>query len=155
MILHIPGDGELRIKHLVLDFNGTIALDGKLQQGVRERLLHLEKLFTIYVLTADSNGSAAKECDGLPITLQIIGPDDQREEKRSFVSNLLPEGVAVMGNGVNDELMFRQADLAIAIVGKEGCATATLMASHIVVNDISDGLDLLLKHHRLVPTLRK
>jgi len=29
------------------------------------------------------------------------------------------------------------------------------MASHIVVNDISDGLDLLLKHHRLVPTLRK
>jgi soluble P-type ATPase len=155
MKIHIPGDGEIQINHLVLDFNGTIALDGKLLQGVSERLFNLEKLFKIHVLTADSNGSAAKECDGLPVTLQIIGQENQREEKRSFVRKLLPGGVAVMGNGVNDELMFRHADLAIAIVGKEGCATATLMASHIVVNDVTDGLDLLLKRHRLVPTLRK
>ncbi|WP_143089195.1 HAD family hydrolase [Paenibacillus sp. UNC496MF] len=155
MQIHIPGEREIRIHHLVLDFNGTIALDGKLQQGVRERLVKLEKLFTIHVLTADSNGSAARECAGLPVILQIISQDDQREKKRSYVCNLSPKGVAVMGNGVNDELMFRQADLAIAIVGKEGCATVTLMASHIVVNNIADGLDLLLQHHRLVPTLRK
>ena len=34
-------------------------------------------------------------------------------------------------------------------MGKEGCATATLMASHIVDKKVIDGLDLLLMHHRL------
>ncbi|WP_274363768.1 HAD family hydrolase [Paenibacillus thermotolerans] len=155
MQIHIPGQGSLQINHLVLDFNGTIALDGKLVYGVRERLFDLEKLYNIHVLTADSNGSAAEECKGLPVTLHMIAKDNQREEKRNFIGDISSEGVAVMGNGINDELMFRHADLSIAIVGKEGCATATLMASHIVVHDVRDGLDLLLKHNRLIPTLRK
>ncbi|BBH24352.1 hypothetical protein Back11_56970 [Paenibacillus baekrokdamisoli] len=150
----IPGQDKLLINHLVLDFNGTIALDGRILPNVREKLIELDKLLKIHVLTADSNGSAARECEGLPVELHVIGKDDQREEKSSFVRKIAP-GVAVLGNGVNDELMFREADLSIAVIGKEGCATATLMASKIVVTDIIDGLDLLLMHHRLIPTLRK
>ncbi|WP_143089024.1 HAD family hydrolase [Paenibacillus sp. UNC496MF] len=72
---------------------------------------------------------------------------------QNYVRTIAP-GVVVLGNGVNDELMFREADLSIAVIGKEGCATATLMSSNIVVTDIIDGLDLLLMHHRLIPTLR-
>lgn len=154
MEIHIPGQGELQINHLVLDFNGTIALDGSLLPNVKERLTELAKLVKIYVLTADSNGSATRECEGLSVELHVIGKDLQREEKRSFVQSLAP-GVVTMGNGVNDELMFRQSNLSIAVIGKEGCATAALMASHIVVKEVIDGLDLLLKHHRLIPTLRK
>lgn len=154
MQLLIPGQHKLLINHLVLDFNGTIALDGLLLPNVREKLIELEKLLKIHVLTADSNGSAAIECEGLPVELQVIDREGQREEKRNFVRTIAP-GVVVMGNGVNDELMFREADLSIAVIGKEGCATATLMNSTIVVTDIIDGLDLLLMHHRLIPTLRK
>lgn len=149
----IPGQEKLFIHHLVLDFNGTIALDGLILPAVKEKLFELDKLLTIHVLTADSNGSAASECKGLPVELHVIGKDNQREEKRAFVRKIAP-GVAVLGNGVNDELMFREADLSIAVIGKEGCATSTLMASKIVVKDIVDGLDLLLMHHRLIPTLR-
>ncbi|MFD0696678.1 HAD family hydrolase [Paenibacillus sp. GCM10027628] len=154
MKVQIPGQGDIQISHLVLDFNGTIALDGLLLPHVKERLIKLAQLIKIFVLTADSNGSASRECEGLPVDLHVIGKDDQREEKSNFVRKLTP-GVAVMGNGVNDEFMFRQADLSIAVIGQEGCATATLMASHIVVKEVNDGLDLLLKHHRLIPTLRK
>lgn len=154
MLLRIPGQEDIHINHLVLDFNGTIALDGLLLPSVKERLIELARMIKIYVLTADSNGSATRECEGLPVDLHVIGTDNQREEKCSFIRMIQP-GVAVMGNGVNDELMFRQADLSIAIMGKEGCATATLMASHIVVKEAVDGLDLLLMHHRLIPTLRK
>jgi soluble P-type ATPase len=150
----IPGQEALILHHLVLDFNGTIALDGLILQNVREKLIELSTLLKIHVLTADSNGSAARECEGLPLELYVIGKDDQREGKRRFVSQL-GQGVAVMGNGVNDELMFREADLSIAVIGKEGCATVTLMSSSIVVTDIIDGLNLLIKHHRLIPTLRK
>lgn len=154
MQIHIPGQGDLQINDLVLDFNGTIALDGAIIPNVKEALIELSKSVKIYVLTADSNGSAAKECEGLPVQLHVIGKDNQREEKKNFVQ-LLQSHVAVLGNGVNDELMFRQADLSIAIIGKEGCATATLLACDIVVHDIVDGLNLLIMHHRLIPTLRK
>ncbi|KRF13629.1 HAD family hydrolase [Paenibacillus sp. Soil787] len=154
MQLLIPGQDNLLINHLVLDFNGTIALDGRILPNVKETLLELEKLLKIHVLTADSNGSAARECEGLPVELHVIGQDDQREEKRRFVRTISP-GVAVIGNGVNDELMFHEADLSIAVIGQEGCATATLLSSKIVVTDIIDGLNLLLMHHRLIPTLRK
>ncbi|SDN72324.1 Soluble P-type ATPase [Paenibacillus sp. yr247] len=154
MQINIPGYGDMQINHLVLDFNGTIALDGRLIEGVKERLIELAQILKIHVLTADSNGSASRECNGLPVDLTVIEKTDQCEEKRRFV-NTISGGIAVVGNGVNDELMFRHADLSIAILGKEGCATGTLMASHIVVKEIIDGLDLLLKPHRLVPTLRR
>ncbi|MFE4714339.1 HAD family hydrolase [Paenibacillus sp. NPDC056722] len=153
MQVHIPGREKLILSHLVLDFNGTIALDGQVLPNVQEKLTELHSLIKIHVLTADSNGSAARECEGLPVELHVIGKDNQREEKRKFISQL-EQGVAVMGNGVNDELMFREADLSIAVIGKEGCATVTLMSSDITVTDIIDGLDLLIHHHRLIPTLR-
>ncbi len=34
----IPGKGTLKLKHMVLDFNGTMACDGTLLAGVEERL---------------------------------------------------------------------------------------------------------------------
>ncbi|RAP76087.1 HAD family hydrolase [Paenibacillus montanisoli] len=154
MEIVIPGQKRVVINHLVLDFNGTIALDGVVLPDVMEKLIKLNKLLKIHVLTADSNGSAARECMGLPVELNVIGKENQREEKSAFVRKIGP-GVAALGNGVNDELMFRESDLSIAIIGKEGCATVTLIASTIVVREVTDGLDLLLMHHRLIPTLRK
>ena len=37
-IFDIPGSPPLRIRHLVLDLNGTLALDGRLLPGVAEAL---------------------------------------------------------------------------------------------------------------------
>ena len=34
----IPGWGELAIENLILDFNGTIAKDGRVMDGVKELL---------------------------------------------------------------------------------------------------------------------
>jgi len=39
----IPGRGSYRFKHLVLDLNGTIALDGDIIEGVEGRLQKLGK----------------------------------------------------------------------------------------------------------------
>ena len=36
--IDIPGYKTLRIKYLVLDVNGTLACDGKLVPGVKERI---------------------------------------------------------------------------------------------------------------------
>ncbi|MFV9511263.1 HAD family hydrolase [Tepidibacillus sp. LV47] len=151
----IPGRGELKIDHLVLDFNGTIAEDGKLIEGVKERLLQLGQAFDIYVVTADTNGSVHRECEGLPVIVHVIDKEDQLGEKKRFIQNLNSQGVISIGNGVNDAWMFEASNLAIAVIGKEGCATSSLLKSDIVVFHILDAFDLLLKENRLIATLRR
>ncbi len=39
--VNVPGFGNLRLQHLVLDYNGTLSRDGGLLEGVREALLAL------------------------------------------------------------------------------------------------------------------
>lgn len=150
--LNIPGRGPFTIHHLVLDFNGTIAFSGELIPGVAERIKLLSEELEIHVITADTNGSVA-ECSGLPANVHVLQSDDHTAEKGEFVSNL--DGVICMGNGANDEAMFEAADIAIAITGREGCATSTLLKSDLIIDDINDGLDLLLNPNRLIATLRK
>ena len=57
--LDIPGWGILRLEHLVLDLNGTIALDGEVLAGVPERLPALSESLNIHLVTADTQGRAA------------------------------------------------------------------------------------------------
>ena len=47
--LTIPGFGALELQHLVLDYNGTLAVDGKLIRGLRDDTLRqrLETLLQI------------------------------------------------------------------------------------------------------------
>ena len=44
MKIDIPGSDSLHIKYLVLDFNGTIATDGRLDEGLAERIQALAAL---------------------------------------------------------------------------------------------------------------
>ena len=54
MIIEIPGYKTLDLDYLVLDYNGTIAVDGLIPPAIKERLLLLGDSFKIYVLTADT-----------------------------------------------------------------------------------------------------
>jgi soluble P-type ATPase len=60
-----------------------------------------------------------------------------------------------MGNGNNDELILKEAALGIAILGDEGISVTALKQADIMVKNISDALDLLLKPKRLMATLRE
>jgi len=150
VVLVLPGRRALRLGHLVLDFNGTIAGGGKLLPGVASRLRTLARRLEVVVLTADTFGTARPALSRLPVTVQ--GANDGRDKKR-FVAALAGATVAV-GNGVNDAAMFRQAALSIAIVGPEGAAGTALLAATIVVRDVRDALDLLIDPRRLTATLR-
>ena len=54
--LNIPGRGNLRLSHLVLDVNGTLAKDGRLLEKVPRPLAALRDRLTIHLLTADTYG---------------------------------------------------------------------------------------------------
>ena len=153
LTISIPGREDLVLRHLLLDFNGTIAEDGRLAAGVAERLEALSRSLSIYVVTADTHGTAAAACEGLPVEV-LTYPTADVGAIKARVAEKLGEGVACMGNGCNDLQMAEVCALSVCILGREGCCGALLGKSDVVVTSIADGLDLLLKPDRLRATLR-
>jgi soluble P-type ATPase len=152
--VNIPGYRALGLSFLVLDYNGTIACDGRLINGVRERLEKLSKSLSIHILTADTFGSVQKEMTGIPCEVVVIGKENQTRAKADYVRQLGLQKTVTVGNGRNDALMLKEAVLGIAVVQEEGATVETLMAADIVTRSILDALDLLLHALRLTATLR-
>lgn len=150
----IPGAPTLRLEHLVLDFNGTLACDGVLIAGVAVRIARLADVLRIHVLTGDTFGTAEAALAGAPCHVRVLPGTAQADAKRDYVATLDAKRVACVGNGRNDRLMMKQAALAIAVVQSEGACAATLAAAHVVAPRIRDALDLLLHPMRLTATLR-
>jgi len=151
--IDIPGWGSFPIRHLVLDLNGTLTLDGVLIPGVEERLLALAEKLDIHILTADTFGNASLVCQGLPLTLHTIADVDQIQAKQKYLRGL-PLKTAAIGNGRNDMGMLADADLGIAVLGPEGTCAEALRAADVIAPGITDALDLLVHPERLKATLR-
>ncbi len=152
--IKIPGHGTLNLSHLILDYNGTIACDGHLLQGVKERLADLSTSLDVHVLTADTFGSVRKALSDVSCHVEIIPIEDQAQAKFDYVQRLDLEKCVCMGNGRNDRLMLKNAALGVAVVQAEGSAVDAVLAADIVVGNILDALDLLRHPLRLTATLR-
>jgi soluble P-type ATPase len=50
--INIPGAQPLRVSHLILDYNGTLACDGAILTGVAERLKILANTLKIHIVTS-------------------------------------------------------------------------------------------------------
>jgi len=149
------GSPVMRLEHLVLDFNGTLAVDGVLIHGVAERIDRLAAHLTLHVVSGDTFRTARAALTNLACQLVVLPARDQAKAKRAYVERLGPAATACIGNGANDRLMMECASLAIAVIQPEGAAVATLQVAHIAVARVLDALDLLLNPLRLVATLRR
>lgn len=150
----IPGFGSLRLKHLVLDYNGTLALDGNLLPGVKKRLISLSSRLELHLLTADTFGLARSALADLPCKLLILPSRNQDRAKRAYVERLGAAEAACIGNGRNDRLMLKAAALGIAVLQKEGAAQAAISAADLVMPGIIEALDLLDNPLRIIASLR-
>jgi soluble P-type ATPase len=153
--IDIPGRGSYRIDNLVLDMNGTIALDGNLDKEVAVRIGDLSSLLDIYVITAGTHGKLSELKAVLGTAVRKIEPPEEAGQKRGFIEELGKDRTAGIGNGANDALMLKQCAVGIAVIGGEGAAIEAILSADVVVGNISEALDLLLKPMRLVATLRK
>jgi len=152
--IKIPGYKTLQLKHLVLDHNGTLAVDGILLSGVKNRLMALSADLEIHVLTADTFGKARSQLEGVPCKLSILPIDNQDTGKLAYVKKLGAEHTVCIGNGRNDRLMLKEAALGITVILEEGSAVETLTSADVVCKDILSALELLSNPLRLTATLR-
>ncbi|MFZ5591238.1 MAG: HAD family hydrolase [Bacillota bacterium] len=152
--MNIPGREQLTINHVVLDYNGTMAVDGHLLPGVAEKLNELSALLTIHILTADTFGKVRSECHNINGIITVLPPGAGAEAKRQYITRLGRHEVAAIGNGYNDHLMLESAALGILVMEEEGVSVRSLQNADVVVKSIHHALDLLLKPQRLIATLR-
>jgi P-type E1-E2 ATPase len=150
----IPGRGTLKLEHLVLDVNGTLALDGALIDGVAQALERLGGQLEIHLITADTHGKQAVIDRQLGLTAERLQPGDEADQKAAFVRRLGAENVAAIGQGANDAGMLRAAALGVAILSPEGLALTALNAADLLLPDIQSALELFEKPKRIVASLR-
>ena len=155
LAIDIPGFKKVGAAHLVLDYNGTLAIDGKLIEGVLPLLKVLCNHLTIHILTADTFGTSKVEVSETNCILKVIEPKVQDIQKEMYVINLGIDNVIAVGNGMNDALMLKSAALGIAVIQNEGASVNTLINADIVCNSIVNALELLTNPLRIVATLRK
>ncbi|MBW1674088.1 MAG: HAD hydrolase family protein [Deltaproteobacteria bacterium] len=151
----IPGRDKYIIRNLILDLNGTIAVDGNIIGGVKEKLAMLSQKLDIFLVTADMNKNAERLVKDLPVKLYKIKETEENNQKLRVVLKKGKNNTVSIGNGCNDVSMLKESAIGICMVGGEGASAEAMMASDLVVVTINDALDLLLKPHRLGATLRR
>ena len=153
--IDIPGWGNIDIENIVIDLNGTIATDGRIAPEVKQKINSLSELAKVYILTADTQGTANEEILGMNAELIKIPEEDSNQGKFDFLKTLNLEMTVVVGNGSNDQLILKEAALGIAVLGDEGVSVSAIKTADVVVKNIQNALDLLLKPKRLIATLRE
>lgn len=154
MRIDIPGRSSLEISHLVLDYNGTLACNGVLNDELSERLISLSNEVAVHIITADTYGTVQSQCDGLGVSVHVIERENQDIEKLRFLESLGSGSCIAVGNGMNDVLMLQHAALGFAVIQEEGACTKAVMASDVVFRSILDAMDALIHPERLAATLR-
>ena len=86
MKIEIPGYADYHLKYVVCDYNGTLAIDGSLIDGIGELFNSLAQLdLRLFVITADKHGDARKNLEGLPCEIKILSTNRHDVEKEVSV----------------------------------------------------------------------
>jgi P-type E1-E2 ATPase len=153
--LNIPGRQPMHLQHLVCDVNGTLAVDGRLLEGLVRPLTTLRDRLELHLLTADTHGKQQIIDQQLNLQAVRIHPGQEATQKANYVRSLASDTVIAIGQGANDAEMLLEAAIGVCVMSKEGTSIDALLSADLVVPNIFEALDLLENPLRLVATLRK
>ncbi|WP_099211650.1 HAD family hydrolase [Thermococcus henrietii] len=148
--MEVPGYGKIEFNAVLFDLNGTLGVEGKVPDDVKELLAKLADRYTVVVLSADTFGTLEEEFKGLPVRIERVSSG---VEKAEIAEGYAP--YAAVGNGNNDVAMLEKAELAFCVIGREGASVDALLASDVVVTDVKDAIEMLLNEKKLIATLRR
>ena len=154
MLLNIPGREEIDVTHVILDFNGTIAVDGQLIKGVADKINTLSHLLNFVIVTADTYGTVEKELGDVNCDIVNLSNSVKFNSKLDVLISLGKEQTMCVGNGFNDRIVLKECVLGVAVLQAEGLSTQALIASDFVCNSILDVFACFENTNRIKATLR-
>ncbi len=155
MKIDVPNYKVLEIDKIVFDINGTLASDGELIEGVEEGINRLAEEFDVYIVTADTFGTASEIIKKIDAELVLDKEDEGAAFKGDYVDSLGSSSVVAVGNGNNDLEMIKKAELGIAVLGPEGASAETMQNADLVIRDINDLFEILTTPNKLKASLRR
>ena len=72
MRVKIPNYKTLNLDYLILDYNGTIAIDGILKQECKSLLKDLAPHIHIFVITADTFGTVQEQLAPFKVEIKVV-----------------------------------------------------------------------------------
>jgi P-type E1-E2 ATPase len=140
-----PGQEPLEIEFILIDFEGTLASDRRVHPKAKDKINLLSKRTKIYILTQGEKEVVAEVLKRVEAEIIYITEGTASQQKLDLLRKLEANKTIAIGNGVDDAPMLEEAGLGICIIGKEGTSVEAIKKADIVVTNILDALDFLLK----------
>ncbi len=150
-----PGKDPLEIEFILLDFEGTLASDGRVHPKAKDKINLLSRRTKIYILAKGEKGRVEETLRKVRAETIHLTEGEASQQKLEILRRLGASKTAAIGNGMDDVLMLEEAGLAICVIGKEGTSAEVITKADVVAMNIVDALDFLLKPLRQRATLGK
>jgi len=150
-----PGMESLDIHFVLIDFEGTLAMDGRVHPKAKDKVNLLSKRATIYILTKSNREKVEETLTKMKVEILYLTEGDSSQQKLNVLQRLGSHQTAVIGNGLDDVRIMEQAGLGMCVIGKEGSSAEAMAKADLVVSNVLDALDFLLKPLRQRATLSR
>jgi len=148
-----PGQSNLEIEFILIDFEGTLASDRRVHPKAKDRINLLSKRTKIYILAKEDKELVEERLRKVKAEITYLTEGEASQRKSDLLRKLGATRCVAIGNGVDDALMIEEAGFGICILGKEGTFPEAMNKADAVFLDILDALDFLLKPLRQKATL--
>ena len=156
-MIHIerPSQEPLRIEYILIDFEGTLAVDRRVHPKAKDKMNLLSRRTKIYVLAQGQDQVAEEVLKKVTVEVVHLMEGESSQGKLNLLNELGPQRTVAIGNGLDDVAMVENAGLGICVISREGTASEMLEKADLVVANILDALDFLLKPMRQQATLSR
>ena len=153
IIIQRPGQDLLEMDFILMDFEGTLAQDRRVDPKAKDKINLLSKRMKIYILAKGEKEVVEDVLKKVKAEVIYLRERETAQRKLSLLRQLGARRTVAIGNGVDDALMLEEAGLGICILGREGASVEAMQKADVVVTNILDALDFILKPLRQEATL--
>jgi soluble P-type ATPase len=150
-----PGQKPLEIEFILIDFEGTLASDRRVHPKAKDKINLLSKRTKIYILTKGEKEVVEETLKKVKAEIFYLTEGETSQRKVDLLRQLGATRTVAIGNGVDDIPMIEEAGFGICVIGKEGTSVEAMKKADVVVSNVLDALDFLLKPLRQKATLGK
>ncbi|NWF93589.1 MAG: ATPase P [Syntrophaceae bacterium] len=147
------GRDPLEIEFILVDFEGTLAFDRRVHPKAKDKINLLAKRTKVYILTKGEKELMEEVLGRVRAEVYYLTEGEASQRKLELLQQLGATRTVAIGNGLDDAPLLEEAGLGICVIGKEGASAETMKKADVVVSDVVDALDLLLKPLRQKATL--
>ena len=148
-----PGQNNLEIEFILIDFEGTLASDRRVHPKAKDKINLLSKRTKIYILTAEEKERVEEALRKVKAEIVYLTRGESSQKKLDLLRQLGPARTVAIGNGADDVSMIDEAGLGVCVLGKEGAFSEAVKRTDVVFLNVLDALDFLLKPLRQKATL--